>query len=1345
MVRQVTSLAKFFRYDERSTKTADGLTVLTANVGRWEEVGNNSTYIASQTGPSGADRDIRLISASDVLVPEYPADGSLSLPVKLIWFHDEGTSSPLPQGTRFTLSVLAAGANKTELFRNKIKLTFRGFVDLSDGTLDTSDGLSGTMLGVDEEIDFEPGKSSLLLQKDLPQGSGYLVEARLKFSLWELNGQIGINTPLQMFLFPFAQAGNYSESGSFVGNIVYPTDDRLRVVPGPNLQARVLSGGAMVASYSFLKNPVRLVTDLLANTGGQQVTINGDGAAFLRSGTIPASEALRAVVSTQSGQGVTSAASAGVATTGSTSKLTVTVGYPSDVDGVGTIRSNYPDSQIAAVSAADVTFNPPTIYLFVNNGSQIRRFSFNVVPDVNQTFEITDWSAGTVVGSIPGASDPYQGLFVPNTPAVAGAGSGGNLAAATYTVTAAFYHDGNQVSRVNHGAVGAIGYWAEDIPTLLRSAVPYASLDEPSGFTQPSVGGSVTVDVTNGRVLAVGGGVTINDLSGVFHGTYTITAKPTANSVTLQLENATGGTAPAGTVPASSLLLASGSPGSPGADGIDGIDGRTLLNGSGVPGGGTGSNGDFYIDTVADAIYGPKTAGVWGSPTNLIGPTGPTGRTGGIALTFDTGTSAGGLSGELRFNNAAIASTTNLFVSETDADGASIEAVLGSLTVGTQLMVTTANSTGNRVYFAVSGAIVDNGSNRTVPVTYQSHVGSFSDGTPIVLIVALRGSTGATGATGSVSAATSINFTEQGSDPSTPGSGTLVLFAGSDRILYTINSSGTKQQVGSGTGAGRQVLTANRTYYVRPGGNNSNTGLTNTDGGAFATIQKAIDTLTTLDGGGLYEGIVKIATGTYTTPVQLKQVVGFTRIVIEGDPATPSNVVVSTTNNDAFGGNSSVASTYQLRGLKIQTTGTGHAVNATFLPNIFIEIDRCDFGATAYSHMIAGAEAVIQTISNYSISGGGNSHAESYDAGYIRLGSGTAESSYTVTVTGTPAFAFAFAYAARGGHILAVNQTYVGSATGQRFNVSPPSIITVVGGSGTFPGNVAGSGSGSGGRQVLTANRTYYVRSDGNDSNTGLTNNSVGAFATWQGAIDAVSRIDDAGYTVTIQAGVAAQTWNQAASLIIKKPIGGGNLTLNFNGGTLQSSGNLADNGVDYRALVEAKNIQNVTIKNVTLMHTNLSTNGNWNVALRAQNYADIVLNAVNFSELANSNVFSAHMQSEVHSSIYILSNYTINGGAGVSNNSAVHWRPRTGGIISINDSRVVTLSSAPKFAIFADVQTTAVWQGYDITFNGSLSTGCQKHLITGNGVVTTFGGGSETTFFPGSISGVRQSGGQFL
>ncbi len=70
---------------------------------------------------------------------------------------------------------------------------------------------------------------------------------------------------------------------------------------------------------------------------------------------------------------------------------------------------------------------------------------------------------------------------------------------------------------------------------------------------------------------------------------------------------------------------AAGSTGSTGATGSPGANGNSVLSGAGAPGAGVGSNGDFYINTSTNTIFGPKTAGAWGSGTSLIGPTGPTG------------------------------------------------------------------------------------------------------------------------------------------------------------------------------------------------------------------------------------------------------------------------------------------------------------------------------------------------------------------------------------------------------------------------------------------------------------------------------------------------------------------------------------------------------------------------------------------------------------------------------------------------------------------------------------------------------------------------------------------------
>lgn len=51
-------------------------------------------------------------------------------------------------------------------------------------------------------------------------------------------------------------------------------------------------------------------------------------------------------------------------------------------------------------------------------------------------------------------------------------------------------------------------------------------------------------------------------------------------------------------------------------------DGKSMLYGSGAPGAGTGNDGDFYIDTSAHDLYGPKAAGSWPAGTSLIGPAG---------------------------------------------------------------------------------------------------------------------------------------------------------------------------------------------------------------------------------------------------------------------------------------------------------------------------------------------------------------------------------------------------------------------------------------------------------------------------------------------------------------------------------------------------------------------------------------------------------------------------------------------------------------------------------------------------------------------------------------------------
>ena len=51
-----------------------------------------------------------------------------------------------------------------------------------------------------------------------------------------------------------------------------------------------------------------------------------------------------------------------------------------------------------------------------------------------------------------------------------------------------------------------------------------------------------------------------------------------------------------------------------------------MLNGTGAPQGNLGKDGDFYLDTQADVLYGPKANGAW--PVNGVSLAGIPGAAG---------------------------------------------------------------------------------------------------------------------------------------------------------------------------------------------------------------------------------------------------------------------------------------------------------------------------------------------------------------------------------------------------------------------------------------------------------------------------------------------------------------------------------------------------------------------------------------------------------------------------------------------------------------------------------------------------------------------------------------------
>lgn len=243
----------------------------------------------------------------------------------------------------------------------------------------------------------------------------------------------------------------------------------------------------------------------------------------------------------------------------------------------------------------------------------------------------------------------------------------------------------------------------------------------------------------------------------------------------------------------------------------------------------------------------------------------------------------------------------------------------------------------------------------------------------------------------------------------------------------------------------REKLTASRTYYVRTDGSNSNTGLTNTAGGAFLTIQKAIDTVATLDISA-QTVVIQVADGTYTGAVSLKNVTGFAAVgnlTIQGNVSTPANVIISTTSTDAITA-TGLSTIWRIESLKVQTTTSGNCITVR---DAVVYFGALNFGACAAYHLSCLSGSIVCDAS-YSVTGGATRHWNAQIGGRITV------QTFTITLTGTPAFSGAWAFCNISGVIVCNGNTYTGSATGKIYDVATNGVVfsTI-----TMPGSIAGT------------------------------------------------------------------------------------------------------------------------------------------------------------------------------------------------------------------------------------------------------------------------------------------------
>lgn len=393
------------------------------------------TLIASTRSLNGCDRLLSEFTDEQkeiIIRPDYAVDRSYSEPVKF-WLRNETTSSFFA-GRSISVGISWGDTDLTDLFfgAGAVNLTFLGYVNLADGSLDTSASSGGQMTGINQRITYTNNNSGLILEKDLPSQYAYLVAVEIQVDVASLGGRVAENAQIEVSLSIGERVGYYSGVAAIIGNLISSGLDLRRIVPDAGLSAIALSGSGIVNGRSFIGVGERGVLGLVANTADQLVAINGNGTCFVVS-AIGSGQTLRAKVGTLNGSG--KAVVEGSVTLSPSTRLQIELTHPTN------IRTDYLDV-IAGNSKGN--FNATDIWIWVGEN----RFIVPVqLGETTQTIILT----GTGGEEIP-VPVSELGLYSPIVDSVTAASGASSFVSGTYLITVAYYYT-NTVTAISHQGI----------------------------------------------------------------------------------------------------------------------------------------------------------------------------------------------------------------------------------------------------------------------------------------------------------------------------------------------------------------------------------------------------------------------------------------------------------------------------------------------------------------------------------------------------------------------------------------------------------------------------------------------------------------------------------------------------------------------------------------------------------------------------------------------------------------------------------------------------------------------------------------------------------------------------
>ena len=259
--------------------------------------------------------------------------------------------------------------------------------------------------------------------------------------------------------------------------------------------------------------------------------------------------------------------------------------------------------------------------------------------------------------------------------------------------------------------------------------------------------------------------------------------------------------------------------------------------------------------------------------------------------------------------------------------------------------------------------------------------------------------------------------------------------------------------------------------------------------------------------------------------------------------------------------------------------------------------------------------------------------------------------------------------------------------------------------------------------EVLTASRTYYVATTGNDSNTGL---AVGSpFLTIQAALDATrSCLCTGAATITIQ--IADGTYALTTALIVPKvyaSVLGAPLTILGNSGT---PANVVITGANAQNAIWSIEGANVWFEGFKMAGSRAGGN------VTVYGFSASAGYYVRIKNLVFGNNIGTHIWASGPGRVEAAGNYTVDAAA-----AAYHILATYGAYVTTYGRTVTHTQNTAYGTYFASIQMTSCYQCGAMTFSGQGGSG-QRFQVTGCSIIGS-DGATKTTYFPGNSNGGQE------